>query len=183
MSCVYIARLPSGLVKIGQTGNVASRINALCREHGRPIELLRLMPRPHGGDKAVGRHFEALRVQGELFTFGGEMLTFRPEDIGPVARDGFRAVMERWLKTCAWCWENGERLPGGSRPMVRKKTRPSKEPRPRDQWGDANPSAKLSAAEVRHIRDCGLSRAVLATRYGVSESTIWRIRARNSWPQ
>ena len=49
--------------------------------------------------------------------------------------------------------------------------------------GDANPSAKLTAAKVAAIRAAwpGESQPVLARRYGVSQSVIWSVVHHKTW--
>lgn len=54
----------------------------------------------------------------------------------------------------------------------------------RDQSGENNGAAKLSAADVQEIRDLiaeGLSNTSIAARYGVTHSLISRIRRGRSW--
>jgi DNA invertase Pin-like site-specific DNA recombinase len=47
--------------------------------------------------------------------------------------------------------------------------------------GEKNHQAKLTASDVRAIRAASGTRAVLAARFGVSRSTIKRIRTWNGW--
>ena len=51
----------------------------------------------------------------------------------------------------------------------------------RQQHGEKHYRAKLTADDVRHIRASGEESAVLAERYGVTQSNICTIRARRSW--
>lgn len=46
--------------------------------------------------------------------------------------------------------------------------------------GETNPSVKLTEGQVQDIRRSTLPQRVLATQYGVSQSTIWRAR-RTHW--
>lgn len=47
--------------------------------------------------------------------------------------------------------------------------------------GEANPIAKLTTADVLNIRASTETQVVAAKRYGVSQSTVSRIRAGNQW--
>lgn len=47
--------------------------------------------------------------------------------------------------------------------------------------GEANPKAKLTWEDANIIRDSSLNTATLSSRYGVSYSTIQRIRNGNTW--
>lgn len=51
----------------------------------------------------------------------------------------------------------------------------------RNARGERNGHAKLTAADVQHIRTSGASRADLAFRFGVDPSTISQIIARKKW--
>lgn len=51
------------------------------------------------------------------------------------------------------------------------------------QKGEANPSAKLTPAQIDAIRSSDEGRAILADRYGVRPETIWRIRTGRLWAE
>lgn len=56
--------------------------------------------------------------------------------------------------------------------------------RTQNQNGELNPIAKLtdkSVLEIRHLIKCGFSQRELATKYGVSNSTINQIHTRRIW--
>jgi hypothetical protein len=47
--------------------------------------------------------------------------------------------------------------------------------------GENNPRAKLTAAAVKHIRECDLSAPQLAKQYNIHRNQIYAIRKRESW--
>lgn len=74
---IYFARLASGAIKIGKTGNIGRRLVELEREFGAPIALLKTIPGGHSKEGELHRRFRRFRLsKSEQFRPTPELMGF-----------------------------------------------------------------------------------------------------------
>ena len=87
-SIVYIVRAGNGLVKIGTTTNLASRLGGIRTNNASELEVIRTLPGARPEEKWLHEFFAADRVRLEWFQFQPEMLTVVVPDLSnPIISD------------------------------------------------------------------------------------------------
>lgn len=66
----------AGLIKIGYTAGIATRIANLANQSGAPVTLIAVMPGNKNQEKLMHGMFQADRVHGEWFQLSDEMRRF-----------------------------------------------------------------------------------------------------------
>lgn len=124
---IYFVKSPDGLVKIGTTGCLPSRLKQLAYKHGVEIEVLGVMDGSYPEERALHKRFADLLAKGkEWFRPGDELLAFIGEHGKPWDKDAaipervpFSIVMNRQtlakFKTLAaldglFMWQKFERM-------------------------------------------------------------------------
>jgi hypothetical protein len=76
----FLKRREDGLVKIGWSQDITQRLSALWQQHG-PLEILAIIPGGPAAEKAIHEWYAALRIEGEWFEPGEDlMIWFEDED-------------------------------------------------------------------------------------------------------
>jgi T5orf172 domain len=90
VSMVYFARMPSGLIKIGFTRNIARRLSELVGEYGTPIDIVGVLEGGRDEEQVIHERFSHVRTTGcEMFRECPEMFQFiREETIRISMRSG-----------------------------------------------------------------------------------------------
>lgn len=77
----FLLDAEAGVVKIGQSANVAERVRVLSREVGRPLELLGVVPGDKHTKRQIKQQFRALVKADEWYIASPELVAFINENV------------------------------------------------------------------------------------------------------